>query len=160
MQAIEMVQMVYDIRDLNNEVGKNVYLLIVDDILVGSTRKSDINNYLADTESLLALDNYVEEDTLFLYGLVLDIRKLPYELPKELKDNGIWIFQEPPGKDLAGSVTHEVVPDMKEATKIIEQTIASEHVDINDFAIVVGREMGLIIQIEPGTFKIDGRYIF
>lgn len=160
MQETKMAQMICDIKDLNDEVGKNVYLLVVDNFLVGSTRKSDVNNYLADTESLLALDNYVEEDTLFLYGLVLDIRELPYELPKGLKDNEIWIFQEALGNGLMGLGMCEVVPNMKEATKIIEQTIATEHIDIDDFAIVVGREMGLIVQIEPGTFKIDARYIF
>lgn len=160
MKEAEVPPMIYDVEDLNDDVGKNVYLLVIDDILLGSTRKSDINDYLAGDKALLSPDNYEEGNTLLLYGLVLDIRELPYELPKELKDNEIWIFQRNQETVLMGMVTYRTVPNMKEATKIIEQSIAAEDIEVDDFAIVIGSEIELIIQIGPGTFKIDARYVF
>lgn len=152
--------MVYSIKDINAEVSKNVYLLVVDDILIGSTRKSDINEYLADGQSVLSPDDYDENCTLLLYGLVLNTQELPHELPKELEDNDIWVFQKMQGAGMLGMVAWERVSNMKEATNTIEQTIITEDMEIDDFAIVIGQEMDLIIQISPGTFKIDARYIF
>ena len=153
-------QMIYDIKDINDEISKNVYLLIVDDILVGSTRKSDINDYLADDSPIVSLDDYDENNTLFLYGLVLNIKELPYNLPKGLKANDIWLFQKIHRAGLAGMVTYEIVASMEEAANTIEQTITTESVEIDDFAIVIGLEMSLVIQVSPGTFKVDARYIF
>jgi len=152
--------MIYDIKDINDEISKNVYLLIVDDILVGSTKKSDINDHLADDRSILALEDYDENHTLFLYGLVLDIRELPYNLPEGLKDNYIWLFQKIHGAGLPGMAKYEIVANMEEAANTIEQTITTESVEIDDFAILIGLEMSLIIQVSPGTFKVDARCIF
>jgi len=153
-------EMIYDIKDLNGNVGKNAYLLIVDDILIGSTRKSDINDYLADENPLLAPENYDQNDVMLLYGLVLNIKELPYELPKELEKNNIWVFQKVQASALLGMVECEIVLDMQEATEVIEKCIATEHTDIDDFAIIIGYEMDLIIQIKPGTFQINARHIF
>jgi len=153
-------EMIYDIKDLNGNVGKNAYLLIIDDILIGSTRKSDINDYLAGENPMLAPENYDQNDVILLYGLVLNIKELPYELPKELEKNDIWVFQKVQASALLGMVAYEVVSDMQEATEVIEKYIVAEHTDINDFAIIIGREMDLIIQIKPGIFKIDARHIF
>lgn len=157
---MEETLMIYNIKDINAEVSKNVYLLVVDDILIGSTRKSDINEYLADEKSVLSPDDYDENNTLLLYGLVLNVQELPYELPKELEDNEIWVFQKDQRAGELGMVTYERVSNMEEATDTIERTIIAEDVEIDDFAIVIGQEMGLIIQVSPGTFKVDARHIF
>jgi len=152
--------MIYNIKNMNDEVAKNVYLLVVNDFLIGSTRKSDINDYLAEDRSMLSLYDYDENDTLFLYGLVLDIKELPYELPKELEINDIWLFQKIQKAGIPGMVKYEIMSDMEEATDAIEQIIVIENVEIDDFAIVIGLEMDLVIQVTPGTFKVDARHIF
>lgn len=149
-----------DISEINKHIGKTIYLLIVDDLIFGSTRKTDINRYLEDDSSLVGIDDYDEDDTTLLYGLVLDPQKLPYELPLELKLNDVWMLRKHSEAALIGMVELFRNIDIEEAVNSIEEAIDSDSaLSIEDFAIIVGRELNFVLQIGPKQFEVDAKYL-
>lgn len=152
--------MINDIDGINRNIGKTMYLLIVDDILIGSTRKVDINKCLEDSRSIIGADDYDEDSTILLYGLVLDPQRLPYELPPKLSRNDVWTLERQPHVAIADMIGCSKNNDIEGAVNLIEKHISSDlTLSIEDFAIVVGREINFVLQIGPKQFEIDVKHL-
>lgn len=155
------VDPITDVDDVNKNIGKNIYLLIIDEVLIASTRKADLNRYLGDDKALIDIDNYDPEETLLLYGLVLNPVELPYELPKELQENDLWLIKNQSRGSLMGLVVCEKCEDMADVTELIELEIKNDaDLNIEDFAVVVGQRMDLVLQIGPRAFLVETKHLF
>lgn len=154
------------IEELNKEVGEAVYVLIVDNIMVASTRKLDINDYLADEKAIVpdfvwakknGNDPYITNMEL-IYGIVLNTLELPMELPKELEDLDIWVIKEGDKSALLGSVEYDTFESIEEATNAIEDLLQEDPaLTIESFAVIVGKEADIILQVGSTPGNISAR---
>lgn len=154
------------VKELNKEVGEAVYVLIVDNIMIASTRKLDINDYLADEKAIVpdfvyakksGGDPYITEMEL-IYGMVLNILELPMELPKELDNLDIWVIKENDRKALLGSVEYEAFESIEEAANMIENLLQEDStLTIENFAVIVGKEADIILQVGSTPGDVNAR---
>jgi len=157
------IEFIQDIEDLNKEVGKNVYILIVDDIMLASTRKSDINEALAEEKhlvsELMSKDRKTISEINLIYGLLLDPLELPLELPQNLAEEyDIWVLKKDHSINLAGSIEYEVCDNIEEATCVIETCMEKQStLEIEDFAVLMATEVDLILQVESDIKIINTR---
>ncbi len=140
---------VIDIKGLNDKKDRCVYIVIVDDYMVCDTVKTDMDKYLASDESMVSplLDT---NDATLLYGLVLDIEKLPCQVPEEaMKDKCLWLLC-----DQSGEVSYEPHNTMDEIIRAIECYLQeNEDAEINHFAVILGEELELALAIsKSGTY--------
>lgn len=150
------------IKDLNGYINNNLYLLCADDSIIGSTNKVKINNYLCSSECLIDMDEAKSEDVKVIHGMVLNHLDLPLELPADLiGQRSIWLFSS----DDCHSLTVEVEEhnDLDSAISAIESLVddsnyVNEH-NINDFALVVGEEIELSVQIMEAGKPMDPRQL-
>jgi hypothetical protein len=148
-----------DIPGLNKKIDRAVYVLIIDGIMIASTRKSDINEFLrrektlvielTDNKGLLSLD---ANEIVLIYGLVLNPLELPMELPDSLKNYDVWIIKE----KVRAQVEYSKCADIEEAVGEIEEYLEAEQLlEIEDFAVLVGIDVDLILQAEPNVGTIS-----
>jgi len=166
MAAAAWERLIQDITDLNEEIGKSVYILIVDDVMVASTRKSDINEFLADEKQLvielMSLNDKSKRavsDIYIIYGLLLNPLELPMELPPDLlEDYDVWMLKKDYSSDLAGFIEFERCDDIEEVTHTIEEHMEREpHLEIEDFAVLMGAEVDLVLQIDSDIKIINAK---
>lgn len=150
------------IKDLNGYINNNLYLLCSDDTIIGSTNKTSINKYLCSAECLIDMDEARSEDVKVIHGMVLNHLNLPLELPPSLIDQrSIWLFSSDDCHSL--TVETEEFNDLDSAISSIESLIdgfdiVNEH-NIDDFAIVVGEEIELSVQIMEAGRPMDPRQL-
>lgn len=140
---------VTDIKGLNDKKDRCVYIVIVDNYMVCDTVKADMDKYLASDESMVSplVDT---NDATLLYGLVLDIEELPYQVPEEaIKDKCLWLLC-----DQSGEVSYEPYTTMGEIVYAIERYLReNEDAEINHFAVILGEELELALAIsKSGTY--------
>ena len=162
-------RLIQDVEDLNKEIGNVVYILIADDMIIGSTRKSDINEHLAIDKSFVSefftLKPNSEHQTIIegielIHGAVLNPLELPVELPKSFKDYDIWLIKDDKGIKILGAIEYEMFSSIKEVTDSIELALEEDSsVQIEDFAIVVGNQIDLILQADTHVDSISVREI-
>lgn len=153
-------KIIQDIEDLNEEIGKSAYVLISDDIMIASTRKSDINEFLAEERQLVAelmSKQGTDKELYIMYGLVLNPLELPMELPSDLlQDYDVWVLKKDYSINLTGAVEFEVCDDIEGAVRIIEKCMEDEpHLEIEDFAVLMGAEVDLVLQVESDIKVIN-----
>lgn len=167
MAAAAWEKLIQDIANLNEEIGSSVYILIVDDVMVASTRKSDINEFLADEKQIVTelmspnnkKSSRAPSDMYILYGLLLNPLELPSELPPDLlEDYDVWMLKKDYSTNLAGYVELERCDDIEEVTHMIERHMEEEpHLEIEDFAVLMGSEVDLVLQIDSDIKIINAR---
>lgn len=139
------------IDKLNEKKDRCIYIAIVGDYMMCDTVKADMDKYLASDESMVSplLD---VNDTTLLYGLVLDIEKLPYQIPeKVMKDKCLWLLC-----DKSGEVSYELHTTMAEVTEAIEYYLQKDNdVDITDFAVILGEELELSLSVSKSGSYIN-----
>jgi len=158
-------RVIQDVRDVNREVGNALYILIIDDMMIGSTRKSDINEHLAmDTsfvpEYLLKSqsERQILEGIELIHGVVLDPLELPMELPKSFENYDIWLIRDDKSIKLLGAIEYEMFDDLEEAADSIESILEKDsEAEIEDFAIIVGNQVDLILQANTHVESISAR---
>jgi len=156
-------RVIQDVRDVNREVGNALYILIIDDMMIGSTRKSDINEHLAMDKSFIPeflSKSESEHQTLegieLVHGAVLDSLELPMELPESFKDYYIWVIKDDKSIKLLGAIEYEIFDNIEEAADNIESILEKDpSVQIEDFAIVVGNQIDLILQADTDVKSIN-----
>jgi len=131
--------------DLQKHVGKMVYLVFHDECMVGSTRLAEINEYMASED---ILDSYADDPSALtvLYGLVLDVRELPVEIPDGMPEAyNLWAIKH----DNYSSMEHELMVDFEAVADYVEWGIedGASVLDIDDFAIVFARELSGVLTI-------------
>jgi len=87
------------------------------------------------------LTDLITDDYSLIYGTVLLADAVPYEIPKELSEYCVYIFQE-------DTQDVEKCTSMAEATTFIEDCFDREDADdISQFIVIVAYEIDFIIQI-------------
>jgi len=153
-------KLLQDVEDLNKEVGNIVYVLIMDDMMLGSTRKADINEHLAGHKTLVpeiistkSINKRKAIESLELvHGAVLNPLELPVEMPKDLEDYDIWLIKTDKSIHLLGAIEYDVYDDIKEVTDDIEMHLEDDDsLQIEDFAIIIGSSVDLVVQADTET---------
>jgi len=157
-------KLIQDVEGLNKESGNVVYLLIMDDIMIASTRKSDINEHLASYKRLVpeftstkpAARHITTGDIQLIHGIVLDPLELPMELPESFKSYDMWLIRSDKYIKLLGAIEYEIFDSIKEIADEIETILNQDgSASIEDFAIIVGDELDLIIQVDTDMPSIN-----
>jgi len=157
---MEMDKLLQDVEDLNKEIGNIVYVLIMDDMMIGSTRKSDINEHLSMSKNIVPeiissrdMDRKKAIESLELvHGVVLNPLELPMELPKNFDVYDVWLIKNDNSIKLVGAIEYEIYDNLKEAVDDIETSLEEDPLmRIEDFAIMVGHNVDLVIQADTET---------
>jgi hypothetical protein len=146
----ERLEFVQNPKDMQKYVGKMLYLLFDSATMIGSTKIADMNAYLSEEDILETCSNDPSELTL-LYGVVLDVKALPLELPDGLPhEQSLYVVR----MDDYNSAEHEIVDSIEEAIEYIEAGVAdSDGVsEIEDFGLIFGVELSFKLQVVPSTF--------
>jgi hypothetical protein len=153
------------IKDLNKNYGKAVYILLIDDIMLASTRKYDINKLLSQDPSLFNqvcnTRNRFNAGTRFndfvlIYGVVLSPEELPLEKPKNMENYDIIVIKKEPTISRSNFTTWESFTDIEDATEWIESWLeADSDYDIEDSSVLIGNEENFMIQVSDDIKTID-----
>jgi len=132
-----------DMKDLHVEgLKKNVYLLMTNTDMRGSTTKTDIEKHLASNSAIVIYDGAPSEDAHLYHGLLLDPASLPYEIADHImKDRCFYLIIES-GRE----IECEDYDSLEEVTETISHLMAmNEDLEITDFAVLLGSEIELIL---------------
>jgi len=137
-------------KDLQKYVGKMVYLLFYSENMVGSTKLTDINAFMA-SEGILEIYSEDPSDMELLYGLVLNVEDLPMEMPDDMpKDYKLYTLKH----DAYSTIEREEADDFEAAAEYVEWGIddCDFSLDIDDFSVIFAKKMILTIQtMSPGS---------
>jgi len=148
------------VEELNDKKGKCVYVLVADDQMISFTSKSDMDKHLSTTESIVSLYDAKDLiDATLLFGIVLDIKELPYEISKEIMEGRkIWVLC-----DATLDVSYESFETMEEATKFIASQLKvmdEDRAEITNFAVLVAEELGLSLRVEGSGKHMIARDVY
>jgi len=151
----EKIEFVQNPQDMQKHIGKMLYLLFDTETMVGSTRISNINTYLAEEDILETCSNDPSELTL-LYGVVLDVTSLPLELPDGLPhDQDLYVIH----MDDYNAAEYEKVDSIEDVIDYIEIAVSDLDgiSDINDFGLIFGVELSFKLQVVPSAFIVSSQ---
>ncbi|KKN45498.1 hypothetical protein LCGC14_0682470 [marine sediment metagenome] len=133
------------IKEINEKVDKCIYIVKINDIIIGSSWKNDLDKYLCSDECLIGPHDDIST-VILIYGWVLDPLALPVKIPaSSLQDNRLWLLMN----DVGNSIIMEPCNDIQEVTDSIEKALDSdEGISIDDFAVIMGEEMDLALVVE------------
>lgn len=155
-KAWEKFDLIENTGDLQKYIGKMVYLLFYSYNMIGSTKLAEINTYLADE---YVLDTYTDDpqDFEILYGLVLDVKELPMEIPPNMPgDHTLYTIKY----DKYSTIEYEESESFVDVADYIEFNIdgGNDALEIHDFAVIFAKKMKLVLQaVSPGTEMTYGR---
>lgn len=147
------------IKDLNKNYGKAVYILLLDDMMLASTRKYDINKLLSQDPSLFnqvcnARNRF--NDFVLIYGVVLSPEELPLEKPKNMENYDIIVIKEESAIARSNFITWESFTNIEDATEWIESWLeADSDYDIENFSVLIGNEENFMLQVSDDIKTID-----
>jgi len=157
-------KLIQDVEDLNKEIGNIVYVLIMDDMMIGSTRKADINEHLSGHKTLVPEivstksmnKRKAVEGIELIHGVILNPLELPVELPKALENYDMWLIKVDKSVQILGAIEYDVYDDIKEVTDDIEMSLEDDNLlQIEDFAIIIGNNVNLVVQADTETKLIN-----
>jgi len=143
----EEIDFIQNPRDMQQHIGRLIYLLIDSETMIGSTRLADMNEYMARENILEVCSNDPSELTL-LYGIVLNVKSLPMELPDGLpSEYELFVVR----MDDYNTPEYELVTGIDDAIEYIECGVADSNgiSDIDDFGVLFGIELTFKLQIVP-----------
>lgn len=150
--------MLENVSEILKEAGKAIYLFKVEELMVASTRKEDINTYLKDQDAWTSLKDAMEDNYMLVYGVIIDPRHVPYELPKEFQDCYVWVIQDSEANTYGGYRFPDFIEEfgsLTEATDHIEDCFDRELAyDISEFVIIVGHKLEFMLQVCPHNHGI------
>ena len=139
---------------------KNCYILLSDDQMAATEYKYKLNEYLANNEtSIISPYRSVDpgEETVILFGLVLDPTNIPFAIDKEvfkIKNRSIWIISE---DDYIYYTNYG--SDISVIAENVETLINDCEIEIDNIAIVIAQELRLTITVaELGTNVLPKHY--
>jgi len=152
------MSLVKSISEFKKHIGKNVYIVNTGELFVAATTKKEINEKLKDLEpsEIDTIIFAIDDPNIMIYGLVLDPRELPYEVPDEFSEMQIYLLAPDFGGDLVDCTPYKT---MEELTEEIESMV-EDAFNIEDFAVVIGRPIKPVLQIMESTTPIDSRKIY
>jgi len=131
---------------------RNIYCLVVNDgDFYAGTNKYDVDKLLSSSDDWdLSAENY--EDIKAYYGFVLDIRNLPSELKASLmKDRVVIVFRE---RDCEQTIEVTELNTIMEAMNKIEEEIANDQADIDEYLIIIGQVCELSLSFKEASSNV------
>lgn len=152
-----MTEIIEDVKGLLKEAGKTVYIFRAENIMAASPRKDDINKYLREENAWVVIKDMLDDDYSLIYGLVIDPKAIPFELSQDFLKCWVWVMQD---KDISNKynrffppVEIEKFTTIADAVEYIEDCFEREDAEnISEFAIIVGHELDLMIQVAPHIY--------
>ena len=153
-----MVRLIKTVKELNEKDKRCVYVLIAGSEMFASTIKSDVDDYLKSDASLITPYTDIG-DVSILFGFVMNIKELPYELTAEAKKGKhLWLIIEQGDEIACESFDAD---DIESVTDTIESFIDMDPtMDISNFAIVLGKEMDLVMTIGASGTHIGESVVY
>jgi hypothetical protein len=136
--------MITTLSELNEYIGRHVYLLMVDGEIYATTLRKEIDEFLRSEDSPMAPWD-VDEGGL-IHGLILDPKSLPYEVPDDIKeDRAFYVFKSE--SSTVWDIELETHDTLEEATRFIEYAIEDDSGMIidEDFAILLADEIEFVL---------------
>jgi hypothetical protein len=139
------------VKELNQKMNKQVYMLIVDNVLVAAGIENDMNKYLKWDDGLLMAEQGVDDLVQLLFGFVLNPAELPYDIPSSFMEGKMIYVIESDKRD---RITVEACNTMPEATYLIETAMkCGEDLELDDFAVIVAKELDIVLAVgESGKY--------
>lgn len=136
--------MLINIKQINEKRDNSVYVLYADDMVVATSYKTDMDKFLEGEDSLISVHDEHLEEAVLVHGVVLNTMELPFEIPKDImEDRNLWLI-----KDEGGSAAlMEPYADLVEITEAIETYLEEEGTDINDFAVILAKDIELSLAV-------------
>ncbi len=149
--------LVVSLKEINEKIDKCIYVVKIDDVIVGSSWKTDLDKYLCSGECPIGPQDDITNVTL-IHGWILNPLALPVEIPAEtMRNNHLWLLMN----DVGNSVIMEPCNDIEEVINAIEMALASdEGVSIDDFAVIMGTEIELGLTIEKTAETISQKDVY
>jgi hypothetical protein len=150
---------ILSVKQINEKIGEHLYILHMDDMLVATTTKAKMDAFLKGEDSLVTIYDDNLPEVISIYGLVLDPKDLPFEIPdKIMKERYLWLLKDE-GEFITYMAPHK---DIKNIASEIEYYLSGyeeedKEVDIDDFAVILGMDIGLSLVFSdtgsPTTLK-------
>ena len=137
------ITLIQEVKELNEQVGKTLYVLFHSDAMIAHGDINIINRYLAEEDVIASYEDDPDSVTLLL-GLVLDIKTLPTKMPAELKrDYRIFFIKKESGIE----TSCEEQLDFDNLIKAIEFEIEDPPtVEIDDMAVIIAKRQFFVLQ--------------
>ena len=151
-----MADLIKTVKELNEKTKRCIYVLIAGSQMFAATNKTDIDDYLKSDESLITPYTDID-DVSMLYGFQMDVEELPFELSSEAKNGRhLWVLITD-GED----IDCERFDSLDEITRAISDRLHKRpDMDITDFAILLGKEMELVMTVSKSGSYIQERIIY
>ena len=154
----DVLRMLDDPESLNRNQGKSVYILLQCGDMSATTKITDLNRFLEESNVLSAYTDEPQDVTL-IYGLVLNPAELPFGLPADVpKDHKLYVIMS----DSGSTVELEEVDSFEAAVDYIEDGLLpggyTPGLDIEDFAVIYGKELKFKIQVVSSPTKITVKH--
>lgn len=144
------------LQDINDKKSKlNIYIAVVDGDVGACSVKVDFDKFLREFDSTDIISGSAEVHVL--YGLVLNIKELPYKIPDSIMssskcERSLYLLID---EGVNGVSVHDF-ESMEEATNAIEHTFRisnDEDLSLGDFVLIVGEELELSVSTtESGNY--------
>ena len=141
--------MLISIKQINEKRDNSVYVLYADNMLVAASYKVDMDKFLSGEDSLVDVYDENLEEAVLIHGVILNTVELPFEIPEDImEDRNLWLI-----KDEGESMTlMEPYDNLVELTEAIETYLEEEEVDIDDFAVILAKDIKISLSVgETGT---------
>lgn len=134
--------LIEDMRELHIYGSKkNLYLLYSDGQIRASTAKIDIIKHLEDDDAIVKYDEE-SDDTILLFGLLMDPTSLPYEIPPNLLTGRKLYLLVESGTEME----YEQYDEIEEVTDAIAELMqTNQDLEIEDFAVLLAQEIPIVL---------------
>lgn len=150
--------LIKSICEFKNYIGKNVYIVNSGEIFVASTTKREINNELKKLEAdeIDSIIFSIDDPNTIIYGIVLNPKELPYEIPEQFNKMTLYLLNEGFGGNILDCTPYNNLEDI---TAEIESMIEDDF-DIEDFAVILGKPIKASLQIIEPTTAIEEKKVY
>jgi hypothetical protein len=136
--------MLISIKQINEKRDNSVYILYADNMLVATSYKIDMDKFLGGEDSLVNVYDENLEEAVLIHGVILNTLELPFEIPEDImRDRSLWLIKDE-GKNMT---LMEPYDNLVELTGAIETYLEEEKVDINDFAVILAKDIEMSLSV-------------
>jgi len=133
-----------NVKQINEKYKSCVYLLYMDDMLVATSNKYEMDRFLEGEDTLVTIHDDNLESATLIHGVVLNPLELPFEVPEELMEKRtLWLIVDE-GDSQSFLEPFESVEDLTEA---IEGYLANDEAYIEDFAVILAEDLDMCLKV-------------
>ena len=148
----QLYQFAEQTEEINKFAGKIVYALCYEGNVLVTTRMAAINDFMKDNDLIL---NFVDDQDNFkiFYGILLNPEILPQKLPTDKQFENCELILLRYNNYNCIEVDDSFSQSIEMVIDDIEHRMERDHnLEIDDFSVLYGRRVDLIIQVKPPGF--------